>query len=49
VVGWAGWRAIDRAEREYGAGLGRGRVKLHDRAWLLEAATAGLASRTSGG
>ena len=38
VVDWTGWRAIDRAEQEYGARLGRGRVKLHDRARLLGAA-----------
>ena len=39
VVDWTGWRAIDRAEQEYGAKLGRDRVKLHDRTRLLEAAT----------
>jgi ferredoxin/flavodoxin---NADP+ reductase len=38
VVGWTGWRAIDRAEQEYGARLGRDRVKLHDRTRLLEVA-----------
>ena len=44
VVGWAGWRAIDRAEQEYGARLGRDRVKLHDRTRLLEAATTATAN-----
>jgi ferredoxin/flavodoxin---NADP+ reductase len=39
VVDWTGWRAIDRAEQQYGAKLGRDRVKLHDRTRLLEAAT----------
>ena len=48
VVGWAGWRAIDQAEREYGARLGRDRVKLHDRTRLLAAATARQPSETSG-
>jgi ferredoxin--NADP+ reductase len=46
VVDWAGWRAIDRAEQAYGARLGRDRVKLHDRARLLEAA---MAAQVSGG
>jgi hypothetical protein len=44
VVGWSGWRAIDQTEREYGARLGRDRVKLHDRMRLLDAATTGPAS-----
>jgi ferredoxin--NADP+ reductase len=44
VVDWAGWRAIDRAEREYGERLGRHRVKLHDRTRLLDAASAPAAS-----
>ena len=44
VVGWAVWRAIDQTEREYGARLGRDRVKLHDRKRLLDAATTGPAS-----
>jgi ferredoxin/flavodoxin---NADP+ reductase len=44
VVDWAGWRAIDRAEREYGERLGRDQVKLHDRARLLDAASAVRAS-----
>jgi ferredoxin--NADP+ reductase len=38
VVDWTGWRAIDRAEQEYGMRLGRDRVKLHDRTRLLEVA-----------
>ena len=38
VVDWTGWRAIDRAEQEYGVRLGRDRVKLHDRTRLLEVA-----------
>jgi ferredoxin--NADP+ reductase len=44
VVDWAGWRAIDRAEREYGERLGRDRVKLHDRTRLLDTASAAAAS-----
>ena len=44
VVDWAGWCAIDRAEREYGERLGRHRVKLHDRTRLLDAASAAAAS-----
>jgi ferredoxin--NADP+ reductase len=38
VVDWAGWRSIDNAEVAYGETLDRGRVKLHDRAHLLEVA-----------
>ncbi len=38
VIDWTGWRAIDRAEQEYGVRLGRDRVKLHDRTRLLEVA-----------
>jgi ferredoxin--NADP+ reductase len=37
-VGWAGWRAIERAEAELGASLGRGVVKLPDWESLLRAA-----------
>ncbi|GAA2430133.1 FAD-dependent oxidoreductase [Streptomyces glaucus] len=39
-VGWAGWRAIERAEAELGASLGRGVVKLPDWDSLLAAARA---------
>ncbi|MFF2299275.1 FAD-dependent oxidoreductase [Arthrobacter sp. NPDC058127] len=38
VVDWAGWRAIDNAEVAYGEALDRGRVKIHNRARLLELA-----------
>ncbi|MGW9499000.1 FAD-dependent oxidoreductase [Streptomyces prasinus] len=37
-VEWAGWRAIERAEAELGASLGRNVVKLPDWASLLDAA-----------
>ncbi|MFD9390094.1 FAD-dependent oxidoreductase [Streptomyces sp. NPDC060000] len=37
-VGWAGWLAIERAEAELGASLGRGVVKLPDWAALRTAA-----------
>ncbi|MFD4525729.1 FAD-dependent oxidoreductase [Streptomyces sp. NPDC058470] len=37
-VEWAGWQAIERAEAELGASLGRGIVKLPDWASLLAAA-----------
>ena len=37
VVTTAGWRAIDRAERELGATRGRDRTTIHDRAALLAA------------
>ncbi|MCX4759878.1 NADP oxidoreductase [Streptomyces sp. NBC_01275] len=37
-VGWAGWLAIERAEAELGASLGRGVVKLPDWETLLAAA-----------
>jgi ferredoxin--NADP+ reductase len=41
-VEWSGWQAIERAEAELGAALGRGVVKLPDWASLLDAArTAG--------
>jgi ferredoxin--NADP+ reductase len=49
VVSWTGWRAIDRAEQEYGARLRRDRVKLHDRKRLLEAAMSGTANGGSTG
>ncbi|WP_371657864.1 FAD-dependent oxidoreductase [Streptomyces sp. NBC_00280] len=39
-VGWAGWQAIERAEAELGATLGRGVVKLPDWDSLLTAARA---------
>ncbi|MFI6206158.1 NADP oxidoreductase [Streptomyces sp. NPDC051041] len=39
-VEWAGWRAIERAEAELGASLGRGVVKLPDWDSLLAAARA---------
>ncbi|MEU3613670.1 FAD-dependent oxidoreductase [Streptomyces sp. NPDC006872] len=39
VVEWAGWLAIERAEAELGASLGRGVVKLPDWASLLAAAS----------
>ncbi|GGX77379.1 FAD-dependent oxidoreductase [Streptomyces minutiscleroticus] len=42
-VGWTGWQAIERAEAELGASLGRGVVKLPDWASLLAAARAGNA------
>ncbi len=38
VVTTAGWRAIDRAERELGATRGRDRTSIHDSAALLAAA-----------
>ena len=41
---WAGWRAIDRAEQEYGVPLRRDRVKLHDRTRLLAAALTATAN-----
>ncbi|MGQ4390408.1 NADP oxidoreductase, partial [Streptomyces sp. SAS_270] len=37
-VDWTGWQAIERAEAELGASLGRGVVKLPDWTSLLEAA-----------
>ena len=37
-VGWTGWQAIERAEAELGASLGRGVVKLPDWTSLLAAA-----------
>lgn len=39
VVPWQGWRAIDSAEAERGRVRGRERVKIVERAELLEAAT----------
>jgi ferredoxin--NADP+ reductase len=38
VVTWAGWEAIDAAERALGAAAGRTRIKIADRASLLSAA-----------
>lgn len=38
VVDWEGWRRIDETEKRRGADLGRGRVKIHERASLLGAA-----------
>jgi ferredoxin--NADP+ reductase len=43
VVTWAGWEAIDAAERALGVAAGRTRVKITDRAALLIAAASGLA------
>ncbi|HET9118839.1 MAG TPA: FAD-dependent oxidoreductase [Pseudonocardiaceae bacterium] len=43
VVTWAGWEAIDAAERALGAMAGRTRIKIADRAALLIAATKALA------
>jgi ferredoxin/flavodoxin---NADP+ reductase len=40
-VEWSGWQAIERAEAELGASLGRGVVKLPDWESLLTAAQAG--------
>lgn len=40
-VEWQGWQAIERAEAELGAGLGRGPVKIPDWAGLLAAARGG--------
>lgn len=37
-VGWTGWCAIERAEAELGASLGRGVVKLPDWQSLMNAA-----------
>ncbi|MPY50851.1 FAD-dependent oxidoreductase [Streptomyces acidicola] len=42
-VEWSGWQAIERAEAELGASLGRGVVKLPDWKSLLEAARSGSA------
>ncbi len=39
-VGWAGWQAIERAEADLGATLGRGVVKLPDWDSLMAAARA---------
>jgi ferredoxin/flavodoxin---NADP+ reductase len=44
VVTWAGWEAIDAAERALGAAAGRTRIKIVDRATLLIAAARTLAS-----
>ncbi|MGH3832211.1 MAG: FAD-dependent oxidoreductase [Pseudonocardiaceae bacterium] len=38
VVTWAGWEAIDAAERALGAAAGRARIKIADRERLLNAA-----------
>jgi ferredoxin--NADP+ reductase len=38
AVEWTGWCAIERAEAELGASLGRGTVKLPDWQSLLDAA-----------
>ena len=38
VVTWAGWEAIDAAERALGVAVGRTRIKIVDRAALLIAA-----------
>lgn len=43
VVTWAGWEAIDAAERALGAMAGRTRIKIADRAALLIAAAKTLA------
>jgi ferredoxin--NADP+ reductase len=43
VVTWAGWEAIDAAERALGAMAGRARIKIADRAALLIAAAKTLA------
>ena len=40
-VEWSGWQAIERAEAELGASLGRGVVKLPDWESLLTAAQGG--------
>lgn len=40
-VEWSGWQAIERAEAELGASLGRGVVKLPDWRSLLNAAHRG--------
>jgi ferredoxin--NADP+ reductase len=40
-VEWAGWQAIERAEAELGASLGRSVVKLPDWESLLAAARSG--------
>jgi ferredoxin--NADP+ reductase len=42
-VRWAGWQAIERAEAELGASLGRGVVKLPDWESLLAAARSAVA------
>ncbi|MFF6996670.1 FAD-dependent oxidoreductase [Streptomyces sp. NPDC008313] len=42
-VEWSGWQAIERAEKELGASLGRGVVKLPDWPSLLAAARGGKA------
>jgi ferredoxin--NADP+ reductase len=40
VVGFAGWRAVDAAERALGATRGRTRTTIHERQALLDAAAA---------
>lgn len=44
VVSWAGWEAIDAAERALGAAAGRTRIKIADRTALLIAAANALRS-----
>ncbi|MER5183200.1 FAD-dependent oxidoreductase [Streptomyces sp. NPDC002896] len=44
-IEWSGWRAIERAEAELGASLGRGPVKIPDWESLLEAARAATTAR----
>jgi ferredoxin--NADP+ reductase len=39
VVGWAGWQRIDEAERALGAGAGRSRTKITERARLVRIGT----------
>jgi ferredoxin--NADP+ reductase len=41
-VEWSGWQAIERAEAELGASLGRSVVKLADWESLLAAARGGV-------
>ena len=47
-VTYAGWEAIDRAERERGEPLGRPRVKFVRIGEMLEAARAGVPSSAGG-
>jgi ferredoxin--NADP+ reductase len=44
-VEWSGWRAIEQAEAELGASLGRGPVKIADWESLLKAARGATAAR----
>jgi ferredoxin--NADP+ reductase len=48
AVTYAGWEAIDRAERDRGEPLGRPRVKFVRIDEMLEAARAGVPSSASG-